>query len=121
MDSICSSPPTACLSRTDWLRQRDWDLVILDEAQAIKNSGTRQSRSRQGTEGSRPRRHDGHSGRESPVRSLVAVRFSQPGPAGQRQDVCQFRQADGGQFVLPAAAHPRRTLHLCAGSRPTSE
>jgi SNF2 family DNA or RNA helicase len=33
------------LSRTEWLRQRDWDLVILDEAQAIKNSGTRQSRS----------------------------------------------------------------------------
>ena len=32
------------LSRTEWLRQRDWDLVILDEAQAIKNSGTRQSR-----------------------------------------------------------------------------
>jgi non-specific serine/threonine protein kinase len=32
------------LSRTEWLRRRDWDLVILDEAQAIKNSGTRQSR-----------------------------------------------------------------------------
>jgi non-specific serine/threonine protein kinase len=32
------------LSRTPWLRQRDWDLVILDEAQAIKNAGTRQSR-----------------------------------------------------------------------------
>src|SRR5262249_37909521 len=33
------------VSRTEWLRQRRWDLVILDEAQAIKNSGTRQSRS----------------------------------------------------------------------------
>ena len=32
------------LARTEPLRQRDWDLVILDEAQAIKNSGTRQSR-----------------------------------------------------------------------------
>jgi SNF2 family DNA or RNA helicase len=32
------------LSRTEWLRKQDWDLVILDEAQAIKNSGTRQSR-----------------------------------------------------------------------------
>lgn len=32
------------LGRLDWLRQRDWRLVILDEAQAIKNSGTRQSR-----------------------------------------------------------------------------
>jgi SNF2 family DNA or RNA helicase len=32
------------LLRSEWLRQHDWDLVILDEAQAIKNSGTRQSR-----------------------------------------------------------------------------
>ena len=32
------------LSRSEWLREYDWDLVILDEAQAIKNSGTRQSR-----------------------------------------------------------------------------
>ena len=32
------------LSRTEWLQEHDWDLVILDEAQAIKNSGTRQSR-----------------------------------------------------------------------------
>jgi superfamily II DNA or RNA helicase len=32
------------LSRTDWLKEHGWDLVILDEAQAIKNSGTRQSR-----------------------------------------------------------------------------
>ena len=32
------------LTRTHWLRKQDWDLVILDEAQAIKNSGTRQSR-----------------------------------------------------------------------------
>jgi superfamily II DNA or RNA helicase len=32
------------LSRTEWLRKHNWDLVILDEAQAIKNSGTRQSR-----------------------------------------------------------------------------
>ncbi len=32
------------LCRLDWLRQRDWKLVILDEAQAIKNSGIRQTR-----------------------------------------------------------------------------
>ncbi|MGA2702659.1 MAG: DEAD/DEAH box helicase [Isosphaeraceae bacterium] len=32
------------LSRSQWLQEHDWDLVILDEAQAIKNSGTRQSR-----------------------------------------------------------------------------
>ena len=32
------------LCRLDWLRQRQWKLVILDEAQAIKNSGIRQTR-----------------------------------------------------------------------------
>ncbi len=32
------------LTRQPWLRERDWSLVILDEAQAIKNAGTRQAR-----------------------------------------------------------------------------
>ncbi len=32
------------LARKDWLRRRKWRLAILDEAQAIKNSGTRQTR-----------------------------------------------------------------------------
>jgi non-specific serine/threonine protein kinase len=32
------------LCRLDWLRQREWKLAILDEAQAIKNSGIRQTR-----------------------------------------------------------------------------
>lgn len=32
------------LVRTDWLRRRRWRLAILDEAQAIKNSGTKQTR-----------------------------------------------------------------------------
>ncbi len=32
------------LTRLEWLRGRHWRLVILDEAQAIRNSGTRQSR-----------------------------------------------------------------------------
>jgi non-specific serine/threonine protein kinase len=32
------------LSRLAWLREREWALVILDEAQAIKNSGARQTR-----------------------------------------------------------------------------
>lgn len=32
------------LTRTNWLREATWNLAILDEAQAIKNSGTRQTR-----------------------------------------------------------------------------
>ncbi len=32
------------LTRLQWLRQRSWNLVILDEAQAVKNANTRQTR-----------------------------------------------------------------------------
>jgi len=32
------------LTRTEWLRRHAWRLAILDEAQAIKNSGTRQTK-----------------------------------------------------------------------------
>ncbi len=32
------------LVRTDWMKRNRWRLVILDEAQAIKNSGTKQTR-----------------------------------------------------------------------------
>jgi non-specific serine/threonine protein kinase len=32
------------LTRQQWLRERSWHLAILDEAQAIKNSGTKQTR-----------------------------------------------------------------------------
>jgi non-specific serine/threonine protein kinase len=32
------------LTHQPWLRERTWNLVILDEAQAIKNAGTRQAR-----------------------------------------------------------------------------
>ncbi len=32
------------LVRTDWIKKHDWRLLVLDEAQAIKNSGTKQTR-----------------------------------------------------------------------------
>src|SRR5207302_8937434 len=32
------------LTRQEWLRERNWRFAILDEAQAIKNAGTRQAR-----------------------------------------------------------------------------
>ncbi len=35
----------ATLSRLGWMTERAWGLVVLDEAQAVKNPGTRQSRS----------------------------------------------------------------------------
>ena len=32
------------LQRQEWLRKRQWNLIVLDEAQAIKNPGTRQAK-----------------------------------------------------------------------------
>ena len=32
------------LTRTEWIKKRTWRIAILDEAQAIKNSGTRQTK-----------------------------------------------------------------------------
>ncbi|MBX3226132.1 MAG: DEAD/DEAH box helicase [Labilithrix sp.] len=32
------------LQRSPWMREREWDLVVLDEAQAIKNPGAKQTR-----------------------------------------------------------------------------
>ena len=32
------------LGRQDWLSEREWDLIVLDEAQAIKNPSTRQAK-----------------------------------------------------------------------------
>ncbi|MBI3838819.1 MAG: DEAD/DEAH box helicase [Planctomycetia bacterium] len=32
------------LTRVEWLRERTWNLVVLDEAQAVKNANTRQAR-----------------------------------------------------------------------------
>ena len=32
------------LQRTSWLREREWNVVVLDEAQAIKNPGAKQTR-----------------------------------------------------------------------------
>ena len=40
------------LGRLDWLRRREWRVVILDEAQAIKNSGTRQAKAARELRGS---------------------------------------------------------------------
>ena len=114
-------------TRRSRTRSTDHDLrhVIAHRVAAAARLGPRHSRrspgdqelghaaiaDRQGAEGGGPCRHDGHPGRESPVRSLVAVRFSQPRPARRRQDVRRSGQANGGQIVVPAAPHPRRALH----------
>ena len=60
-------------ARLAWLRQREWNVVILDEAQAIKNSGTRQTRAVKELKAARSNRPDGHAGGEPPERPVVAV------------------------------------------------
>ncbi len=99
------------LSRTEWLRQRDWDLVILDEAQAIKNSGTRQSRTVKELKAAARVAMTGTpvENRLSDLWSLFD--FLNPGPFGRCQGVCQPGQANGGQLVVPAPPDPCRTLH----------
>ena len=73
------------LVRTDWMKQHRWRLAILDEAQAIKNSGTKQTRAVKELTRRQPDRPDRHAGREPPVGSLVAVRLPEPRAAGHGQ------------------------------------
>ena len=42
LDVVLTTYGTA--TRTKWIAERDWSLLVLDEAQAIKNPGTRQTR-----------------------------------------------------------------------------
>ena len=64
--------------RLPWLGEVEWNLLVLDEAQAIKNSGARQTRAVKELRSRGPYRPDRHAGREPAGRSLVAVRFPEP-------------------------------------------
>ena len=67
-----------------------WSLVVLDEAQAIKNAGSAQTQSVKKLPAAGRIVLDGHAGREPPGRSVVAVRFLLPRPARARPP--QFKQ-----------------------------
>ena len=99
------------LSRTEWLRKRDWDLVILDEAQAIKNSGTRQSRTVKELKATARVAMTG-----TPVENRLCdlwslFDFLNPGLLGAAKTIRRAGQANGGQLVVPTAPHARRTVH----------
>ena len=49
------------LSKYDWLVSSSWDTLILDEAQAIKNPGTKQTKLVKQVRGLLPDCHDGHA------------------------------------------------------------
>ncbi len=109
------------LSRTEWLRQRDWDLVILDEAQAIKNSGTRQSRTVKELKAAARIAMTGTpvENRLSDLWSLFD--FLNPGLLGGAKTFAGSGQANGGQIRRTSRSAPSSGLTSCAGSRPTSE
>ena len=103
------------LLRLPWLATtRRGDLVVLDEAQAIKNPGAKQTRAAKALDGAGADRADRHAGREPPRRSVVDLRLPQPGPArlgaGSSPRFTK-RLADAAAQPLRAAARPGAALH----------
>ena len=97
------------LPRVAWLREREWGLVVLDEAQAIKNPGARQTRAAKAVRARVARRAHRHPGREPARRSLVALRLPAARPARRRQGV---RRAPRSAWRRASRTATRR----CAGS-----
>ena len=101
------------LLRQKWLIDREWRLVILDEAQAIKNPGAGQTRSVEEAPRRGENRPHGDSGGESLVGPVVPFRFSLPRPARIGGKVQGFRKRPGaaGAGAICAAPPPRASLH----------
>ena len=79
--------------RQEWLAAIPWSLVVLDEAQAIKNASSAQTRERQADRGEGPYRADRDAGRESSGRSLVDLRFLLSRLARLGDPIQEVRQA----------------------------
>ena len=101
------------LLRIEALAKTPWRLVVLDEAQAIKNPNAKQTRAVKGAARRGSHRTDRHADREQSARPLVDLRFHQPGSDGIVESFRRFRQAPlrAGAALLRAAAQARRALH----------
>ena len=101
------------LVRTDWMKQHRWRLAILDEAQAIKNSGTKQTRAvKELTAGSRiAMTGTPVENRLSDLWSLFD--FLNPGLLGTAKQFGSFvkRLQDAPSPFVRTAAKSRATLH----------
>ena len=104
------------LLRMPALAETHWRFVVLDEAQAIKNPDAKQTRAAKALQGRGAHRADRHAGREPPGRSVVDLRFHQPGPARDRQAVRALRQRPGRAAAQPLrpAARAGAALHPAA-------
>ena len=115
--STWSSPPTARLRGSPWLRgARAGTLVVLDEAQAIKNPGAKQTRAVKALRVARAPRAHRHAGREPPRRSVVAVRLPQSRACSARAKAFGTLRQEPGSAAgdYGAAAQPGAALHPAA-------
>ncbi len=95
------------LATTSWIQSGNWDTVILDEAQAIKNPGTRQTRA---VNGLRARVRLALTG--TPVENRAGdlwslFHFLQPGLLGSAAEFARFAKA---RDASPARWAPLRAL-----------
>ena len=101
------------LVRTDWMKQHRWRLAILDEAQAIKNSGTKQTRAvKELTAGSRiAMTGTPVENRLSDLWSLFD--FLDPGLLGTAKQFSSFvkRLQNAERSFVRTAADSRAALH----------
>ncbi len=113
MTPTSSSPPTAPPCAT-WTRSSEveWDKVVLDEAQAIKNPASETAQQLRAAPGPQPGRPHRHPDRERPRRPVGDHGLHQPGPGRYR-----------GRLHRPAVASratgdgsgPRRALRALNG------
>ena len=100
------------LTRTPWFSTMAWGLLVLDEAQAIKNPAAKQTRSVKKLQAAGAHRVDRHADREPAGRSLVHFRFHQSGPPGIVEGICRIPQRSGRPAKsLRSAARSGASLH----------
>ena len=97
----------------DWVARASWDLVVADEAQAIKNPAARQTRAVKSLTARVRARADRHADREPAERPVVDLRLRQPGPAGLGHHLHGADQAPGQPAAqrLRPAARSRASVH----------
>ena len=91
MDLVITS--YGSLLRVPWIAEAAWRLVVLDEAQAIKNPDAKQTRAVKKLKARRAIGAHRHAGREPAGRSVVHFRLRQPGAAGIVEGVHELRQS----------------------------